>query len=75
MLRIAPLPLPDAAAATEPAEERGTGRDDVRLMVSRTGARPDHHRFADFPSMLAPGRRTRGQHLGDTAGSARGGDC
>ena len=55
MLRIAPLPLPEPIAATEPAEERGSGRDDVRLMVSRTGAAPTHHRFSDFPSMLAPG--------------------
>ena len=55
MLRIAPQPLPETLAATEPAEERGTGRDDVRLMVSRPGSSPDHRRFADLPSLLAPG--------------------
>jgi S-adenosylmethionine:tRNA ribosyltransferase-isomerase len=47
--------LPEPIAATEPAEERGSGRDDVRLMVSRPGLPPTHHRFADLTSVLAPG--------------------
>ncbi len=55
MLRIAPQPLPEPLAATEPAEQRGTGRDDVRLMVTRPGSSPDHLRFNDLPSLLAPG--------------------
>ena len=55
MLRIAPTPLPEPIAGTEPAEERGSGRDDVRLMVSRAGSPPTHHRFPDLPSLLAPG--------------------
>jgi S-adenosylmethionine:tRNA ribosyltransferase-isomerase len=55
MLRIAPRPLPEPIAATEPAEEQGSGRDDVRLMVSRPGSSPTHHRFADLTSVLVPG--------------------
>lgn len=40
--------------ASEPAEERGRDRDDVRLLV----ARPDgveHARFTDLPDLLEPG--------------------
>jgi S-adenosylmethionine:tRNA ribosyltransferase-isomerase len=48
--------LPPALEAREPAEVRGRGRDDVRLMVSRSRAGAvTHHRFADLPSLLRPG--------------------
>jgi S-adenosylmethionine:tRNA ribosyltransferase-isomerase len=46
--------LPDGAEAGEPAEVRGTGRDDVRLLVaSPTDLR--HARFPDLPDFLRPG--------------------
>jgi S-adenosylmethionine:tRNA ribosyltransferase-isomerase len=42
--------------AHEPPEARGTTRDDVRLLVSRTGsAEVDHHAFADLADLLLPG--------------------
>ncbi len=42
--------------AHEPPESRGTGRDDVRLLVSRTAAREvSEHAFADLPDLLLPG--------------------
>jgi len=48
--------LPTALEATEPAEVRGRGRDDVRLLVAR---RRDLHltlaRFWQLPEMLEPG--------------------
>ena len=46
--------LPTGPAATAPAEHRGSGRDDVRLLVSR----PDGVtacRFRDLPDLLVPG--------------------
>ena len=48
--------LPPALEAHEPPEERGIGRDGVRLMVSR-GAEPlvSHHRFAAIVDALDPG--------------------
>lgn len=48
--------LPPELVATAPAEQRGTGRDAVRLMVSRY--RSDqiaHLRFGDLPSQLSEG--------------------
>jgi S-adenosylmethionine:tRNA ribosyltransferase-isomerase len=61
-----PLPLPDSPVgdfvvppeleATVPAEVRGNGRDDVRLMASwRSDGRISHHRFRDLPDLLSPG--------------------
>lgn len=42
--------------AHEPPEARGASRADVRLMVSRTGAREvRHHAFAELPDLLLPG--------------------
>ena len=42
--------------AHEPPEARGTGRDDVRLLVSRTGGGDvSEHAFADLPDLLLPG--------------------
>jgi S-adenosylmethionine:tRNA ribosyltransferase-isomerase len=48
--------LPARLEAQEPPEIRGTGRDDVRLLVA---TRPEggivHRRFGDLPQLLAPG--------------------
>jgi S-adenosylmethionine:tRNA ribosyltransferase-isomerase len=42
--------------AHEPPEARGTGRDDVRLLVSRRAAREvSEHAFRDLPDLLLPG--------------------
>ncbi|MFF3321582.1 S-adenosylmethionine:tRNA ribosyltransferase-isomerase [Streptomyces sp. NPDC002889] len=50
----AALRVPDELSAREPAEVRGSGRDDVRLLLSR-GTRVTHHRFADLPGQLRAG--------------------
>lgn len=48
--------LPPTLEATEPAEERGAGRDDVRLLVSRISTRTvDDRQFTELPDVLAPG--------------------
>ncbi|MDQ6771440.1 MAG: S-adenosylmethionine:tRNA ribosyltransferase-isomerase [Candidatus Dormibacteraeota bacterium] len=48
--------LPPELEATEPPEERGRGRDDVRLLVSeRSNGRLEHRAFADLPALLRPG--------------------
>ena len=48
--------LPPALEAHEPPEARGLRRDDVRLLVAARGAGTiAHARFADLPSLLAPG--------------------
>jgi S-adenosylmethionine:tRNA ribosyltransferase-isomerase len=48
--------LPAALEAHEPPEARGTARDDVALMVSRSASGEiTHHRFADLPGLLFPG--------------------
>ncbi len=48
--------VPKALEAREPAEVRGAGRDDVRLLVTRgDDGSPEHARFSDLPSMLRPG--------------------
>jgi S-adenosylmethionine:tRNA ribosyltransferase-isomerase len=45
--------LPEAG---EPAEVRGAGRDDVRLLVAhRASGRIDHAVFAELPELLDPG--------------------
>jgi S-adenosylmethionine:tRNA ribosyltransferase-isomerase len=42
--------------AHEPPEARGSGRDDVRLLVSRTAAAElTEHAFAELPHLLLPG--------------------
>jgi S-adenosylmethionine:tRNA ribosyltransferase-isomerase len=49
-------PLPPELGAHEPPEASGRGRDDVRLMVSRTGSGElSHHSFAALPELLSPG--------------------
>lgn len=48
------LQVPDGLSARVPAEVRGAGRDDVRLMVSR-GKRVSHHAFRDLPGQLRAG--------------------
>ncbi len=59
---VTPLPtthvhfdLPPALEASEPPEARGTGRDDVRLLVSIGTEAPIHTRFRDLPEFLGPG--------------------
>ena len=48
--------LPPALEATEPAETRGRGRDDVRLLVARRhGLHLAHARFWQLPEVLEPG--------------------
>ncbi|WP_370145396.1 S-adenosylmethionine:tRNA ribosyltransferase-isomerase [Streptacidiphilus sp. EB129] len=47
--------LPDELEATAPPEERGrSGRDDVRLLLSR-GEEVGHHAFRELPRLLDPG--------------------
>jgi S-adenosylmethionine:tRNA ribosyltransferase-isomerase len=46
--------FPEPAEASRPPEERGLGRDDVRLLVaSRAGL--EHARFTDLPNLLDAG--------------------
>jgi S-adenosylmethionine:tRNA ribosyltransferase-isomerase len=48
--------LPEELEATVPPEERGGGRDDVRLLVARAdGLGVSHHAFRELPSLLDPG--------------------
>ncbi|MBC3844400.1 S-adenosylmethionine:tRNA ribosyltransferase-isomerase [Streptacidiphilus sp. 4-A2] len=48
--------LPAELEATAPPEERGAGRDDVRLLVARQqGLAVEHHVFRDLPRLLDPG--------------------
>jgi S-adenosylmethionine:tRNA ribosyltransferase-isomerase len=47
--------LPSALEAWAPPEERGSGRDDVRLLVaSRSTGALEHRRFRDLPDVLHP---------------------
>lgn len=46
--------LPKELEAREPAEERGTGRDDVRLLVTHERGM-QHAQFRQLPDFLAPG--------------------
>ena len=51
-----PFELHQELEAHEPPEARGTSRDDVRLLVSRTAAGElTEHAFADLPDLLLPG--------------------
>ncbi|MBO0891241.1 MAG: S-adenosylmethionine:tRNA ribosyltransferase-isomerase [Acidothermales bacterium] len=48
--------LPASLEASVPAEERGGGRDDVRLLVSRIGTGvTSHHHFRQLPQLLTAG--------------------
>jgi S-adenosylmethionine:tRNA ribosyltransferase-isomerase len=51
----APLAVAELDEAREPAEERGRGRDDVRLLVARSGAEFEHAHFTQLPELLEPG--------------------
>ncbi|NED25958.1 S-adenosylmethionine:tRNA ribosyltransferase-isomerase, partial [Streptomyces anulatus] len=46
--------VPAALSARVPAEQRGSGRDDVRLLVSR-GCAVSHHAFRELPGQLRAG--------------------
>ncbi|MCF3964236.1 S-adenosylmethionine:tRNA ribosyltransferase-isomerase [Streptomyces fuscigenes] len=48
------LSVPDELSARVPAEQRGRGRDDVRLLLTR-GRRVSHHAFGDLPDLLRAG--------------------
>ncbi|WP_405809172.1 S-adenosylmethionine:tRNA ribosyltransferase-isomerase [Streptomyces sp. NBC_00210] len=48
------LRVPDELSARVPAEVRGSGRDDVRLLVSH-GTGVSHHAFRDLPGQLRAG--------------------
>lgn len=48
------LRVPAELSARVPAEQRGTGRDDVRLLVTR-GAAVSHHAFRELPGQLRAG--------------------
>ncbi|MDQ6900196.1 MAG: S-adenosylmethionine:tRNA ribosyltransferase-isomerase, partial [Candidatus Dormibacteraeota bacterium] len=48
--------LPAGLEAATPPEERGRGRDDVRLLVTHQAAgRIEHRRFTDLPDLLRAG--------------------
>jgi S-adenosylmethionine:tRNA ribosyltransferase-isomerase len=48
--------LSEEQIATEPAEMRGRGRDDVRMMVAyRRGEGVEHRTFRELPEVLGPG--------------------
>jgi S-adenosylmethionine:tRNA ribosyltransferase-isomerase len=54
--RVMDFELPEELEASAPAEERGTGRDDVRLLVSRIGTgATSHHHFRQLPQLLTAG--------------------
>ncbi|WP_146065268.1 S-adenosylmethionine:tRNA ribosyltransferase-isomerase, partial [Streptomyces sp. B226SN101] len=48
------LRVPDGLSARVPAEQRGAGRDDVRLLVSR-GRAVSHRAFRELPGELRAG--------------------
>jgi S-adenosylmethionine:tRNA ribosyltransferase-isomerase len=51
-----PFDLRPELEAHEPPEARGTTRDDVRMLVSRTASgEVDQHAFAQLPDLLLPG--------------------
>jgi S-adenosylmethionine:tRNA ribosyltransferase-isomerase len=47
--------LAEPAEAREPAELRGHGRDDVRLLVAHRAGLVSHAHFSELPELLAPG--------------------
>ncbi|MFE6978478.1 S-adenosylmethionine:tRNA ribosyltransferase-isomerase [Streptomyces sp. NPDC057682] len=54
MTALDALRVPDELLARVPAEQRGAGRDDVRLLVSR-GTAVSHHAFRELPEQLRAG--------------------
>uniref|UniRef100_A0AAU3H644 S-adenosylmethionine:tRNA ribosyltransferase-isomerase n=1 Tax=Streptomyces sp. NBC_01401 TaxID=2903854 RepID=A0AAU3H644_9ACTN len=54
MTALDSLRVPEELSARVPAEQRGAGRDDVRLLVSRGGA-VTHRRFGELPGELRAG--------------------
>jgi S-adenosylmethionine:tRNA ribosyltransferase-isomerase len=55
-VRALAFDLPTRLEATEPPEQRGLARDEVRLMVARRSAQEvEHGRFRDVPELLDPG--------------------
>jgi len=56
LARAIEFDLPDSSMGTLPAERRGAGRDDVRLMVTqRSTGVIEHLRFPDIADQLHPG--------------------
>ena len=54
--RAVTFELPPKLEAKEPAEVRGRGRDDVRLLVAwKHDDRIEHHHFTDMPDILNAG--------------------
>ncbi len=47
--------LPPRLEAREPAELRASGRDDVRMLVSREDGSVEHAHFRELPRFLTPG--------------------
>ncbi|MFD0026264.1 S-adenosylmethionine:tRNA ribosyltransferase-isomerase [Streptomyces sp. NPDC058382] len=54
MTALDALRVPPELSARVPAEQRGAGRDDVRLLVSR-GREVSHHAFRELPGELRAG--------------------
>ncbi|MGW1731589.1 S-adenosylmethionine:tRNA ribosyltransferase-isomerase [Streptomyces sp. NPDC001999] len=54
MTALEALRVPAELSARVPAEQRGAGRDDVRLLVSR-GQEVSHHAFRELPGQLRAG--------------------
>lgn len=54
MTALEALRVPAELLARVPAEQRGAGRDDVRLLVSR-GQEVSHHAFRELPGQLRAG--------------------
>jgi S-adenosylmethionine:tRNA ribosyltransferase-isomerase len=52
---VSALAVREPAEAREPAELRGHGRDDVRLLVAHRDGFISRARFAELPELLAPG--------------------
>ena len=53
---VVPFDLRPELEAHEPPEARGTSRDDVRMLVSRSASGElDRHEFAELPDLLLPG--------------------
>ena len=55
MISAAEPVVAELREAREPAEERGSGRDDVRLLVARAEMGLEHARFTQLPELLDPG--------------------
>ena len=55
MISAAEPVVAELREAREPAEERGSGRDDVRLLVARAETGLEHARFTQLPELLDPG--------------------